>query len=45
MSFDIQELQQLLQFLIRVQLTGNESMAHANLVGKLQEAIMRATTK
>ena len=43
MTLSIQEMQQLLQFLIRTQLSGNESIAHANLVVKLQTAISEVT--
>jgi hypothetical protein len=37
--FDFKELQQLSYFLTRAQLTGNESVAHASLLIKLQRLI------
>ena len=39
--FDLKELQQLSYFLTRAQLTGNESVAHATLLIKLQRLIER----
>jgi hypothetical protein len=41
--FDLKELQQLSYFLTRAQLTGNESVAHATLLIKLQRLIERET--
>ncbi len=37
--FDLKELQQLSYFLTKAQLTGNESIAHATLLIKLQRLI------
>jgi len=39
--FDLKELQQLSYFLNRAQLAGNESIAHATLLVKLQKLIER----
>jgi hypothetical protein len=39
--FDLKELQQLSYFLTKAQLTGNESVAHATLLIKLQRLIER----
>jgi hypothetical protein len=41
--FDLKELQQLSYFLTRAQLSGNESVAHATLLIKLQRLIERET--
>lgn len=41
--FNLQELQQLSYFLTKAQLTGQESIAHANLLIKLQQLIKRET--
>ena len=39
--FNEQELQQLAYFLNKCTLTGNESLAHANLIIKIQNLIQR----
>ncbi len=41
--FDLKELQQLSYFLTRTQLSGNESVAHATLLIKIQREIEKAT--
>ena len=41
--FDLKELQQLSYFLTRAQLNGQESVAHATLLIKLQRLIERET--
>jgi hypothetical protein len=41
--FDLKELQQLSYFLTKAQLNGNESVAHATLLIKLQNLIQRET--
>ena len=41
--FDVKELNQLLYFLGRANLTGNESVAHAALLIKIQNLIQRET--
>jgi hypothetical protein len=43
--FDLKELQQLSYFLTRAQLTGNESVAHASLLIKLQRLIEKQASK
>ncbi len=39
--FDINELQQIVYFLNRTNLTGTESIAHATLLSKLNQLIQR----
>ncbi len=39
--FDLNELKQLSYFLTRAQLTGNESVAHATLLIKIQNLVDR----
>jgi len=41
--FDVKELQQLLYFLGRANLSGQESVAHATLLIKIQNLIQRET--
>jgi hypothetical protein len=41
--FDLKELQQLSYFLTKAQLSGQESVAHATLLIKLQRLIERET--
>jgi hypothetical protein len=41
--FELEELRQLSYFLTRAQLTGNESVAHATLLIKIQRLIERET--
>ncbi len=43
--FDLKELQQLSYFLTKAQLTGNESIAHATLLVKLQRLIEKAASE
>ena len=43
--FDIKELNQLSYFLTRAQLNGQESIAHATLLVKIQKLIEEATRK
>ncbi len=42
--FDLKELQQLSYFLTRAQRNGNESIAHATLLVKLQRLIEKAAS-
>ncbi len=41
--FDFKELQQLSYFLTKAQLSGNESVAHATLLIKIQRELEQAT--
>ncbi len=41
--FDVNELKQLQYFLTRTQLVGNESVAHATLLIKIQNLVERET--
>jgi len=43
--FELRELQQLMSFMQRCTLQGNESIAHANLLVKLQKLMERASAK
>lgn len=43
--FDITELKQLSYFLTKAQLAGNESIAHATLLIKIQQTIEKEETK
>ncbi len=43
--FDITELKQLSYFLTKAQLAGNESVAHATLLIKIQRLIEKEETK
>jgi len=43
MDFTVQELQQLAFFLTKSTLTGDQSLAHAQLLLKIQQALQKAT--